>query len=124
MSVAKRVRQFWTDLFGSSLIERLNMDLAYLRSDFEKRLQERDQVIAELRAEKAVLNSTVALYQASINQRVGIDPARKNPDKPSFANFNSPPMKSTWQLQVEEHERENKRLDEEEAAAAAKKAGA
>jgi len=118
---AQLLREAFRKLFGSSLIERLNTDLAYLRSDFEKRLQERDQTIAELRSEKAQLNAMVMVYQASINQRVGIDPTRKRVEKPSFASFTSPPVTTAWQREVQENdERIAKEIAEEEAAKVAK----
>ena len=121
MTVASKIREFFHDLFGSRLLCRLETDLAMARADLQQTRQDKDQVIAELRAEKAQLSATIAMYQVNINRRVGIDPAAKNPEKPSFANFNSPPLKSSWQLQVEAHDKENAKLDAEEAAAAAKR---
>jgi len=124
MRFAEKVRLFFEDLFHSSLIRRLEGDLAQLRMDMQTLRQEKDIVISELRSEKTFLNAKVSMYECNVNRRVGIDPSAKNPEKPSFANFNSPPMKSSWQLQVEEHDRKNAELDAAEAAAAAKKAGA
>jgi hypothetical protein len=120
VSVAKSIREFFTDLFGSKLIERLSTDLAYLRQDFEQRLRERDETISELRSEKAALNLKISMYEVNINRRVGIDPTAKRAEKPSW-DFNSPPMKSAWQSIVEEHDKKNaKELEEEAAAVAAK----
>ena len=124
MRFAEKVRLFFEDLFHSSLIRRLEGDLVQLRMDMQTLRQEKDIVISELRSEKTFLNAKVGMYEVNVNRRVGIDPSAKNPEKPSFLNFNSPPMKSSWQLQVEEHDRKNAELDAAEAAAAAKKAAA
>jgi outer membrane protein TolC len=119
-TLAHKVREFFRDLFGSKLIQRLEMDLLMARSDLQQLRQDKDEVIAELRSEKAQLMATVALYQVSINQRVGIDPTRKRPEKPSFANFNSPPAMSSWQKEVAEHDAQISKELAEEAAKAAK----
>jgi hypothetical protein len=82
--------------------------------------QDKDQTIAELRSEKAQLAATVSLYQMNINARVGIDPTRKRAEKPSFASFVSPKVKTSWQAEQEEHEAQIEKELEEEATAAAK----
>jgi hypothetical protein len=92
------------------------------RSDLQQMRQDKDQTIAELRSEKAQLTATVALYQMNINQRVGIDPTRKRAEKPSFASFESPKVKTSWQAEQEAHDAQiEKELEEEAAAAAATK---
>jgi outer membrane protein TolC len=118
MSIASAIRTFWDDLFYSALVDRLETDLLMARSDLQQLRQDKDQTIAELRSEKAQLTAAVALYQVNINARVGIDPTRKMPEKPSFASFVSPQVKTSWQVQVEKHEEQiAKELEEEEAAA-------
>jgi outer membrane protein TolC len=118
MSIASAIRTFWDDLFYSALVDRLETDLLMARSDLQQLRQDKDQTIAELRSEKAQLTAAVALYQVNINARVGIDPTRKKPEKPSFASFVSPQVKTSWQAQVEKHEEQiAKELEEEEAAA-------
>ena len=120
MSVAAKLRGFWDDLFYSALVDRLETDLLLARSDAQQIRQDKDQTIAELRSEKAQLTATVALYQMNINQRVGIDPTRKRAEKPSFASFTSPKVKTAWQAEQEEHDtRIAKELMEEAAEAAA-----
>jgi hypothetical protein len=55
------------------------------------------------------------MYELNINRRVGIDPTAKKPEKPSFASFQSPPMKTSWQAEVEAHDEQiAKELAEEE----------
>jgi outer membrane protein TolC len=117
MTLASKVREFFHDLFCSRLVCRLETDLLMARSDLQQLRQDKDQTIAELRMEKAQLAAAVALYQVNINQRVGIDPTRKRPDKPSF-NFNSPPAMSSWQKEVAEHDAQIEKELAAEAAAA------
>ena len=122
MSIAERIRNFWDDLFYSALVDRLETDLLLARSDAQPIRQDKDAVIADLRSEKALLQAKVGMYELNINQRVGIDPTRKRAEKPSFANFESPRVKTSWQVEQEEHDaRIAKELMEEAAEAAASK---
>jgi hypothetical protein len=121
VSAAESIRNFWDDLFYSSLVDRLEIDLLNARSDAQQLRQDKDGVIADLRAEKSLLQAKILLYEQNINARVGIDPTRKRVDKPSFASFVSPVVKTSWQAEQEAHEAQiEKELAEEEAAAAAK----
>jgi hypothetical protein len=120
MSIAEKIRGFWDDLFYSSLVQRLEIDLLNARSDAQQLRQDKDEVIADLRAEKAMLQAKVGLYELNINQRVGIDPTRKRAEKPSFASFSMPPSKTSWQAEQEAHDIRIEKELEEEAAAAAK----
>ena len=120
MSVAAKVRGFWDDLFYSALVDRLETDLLLARSDAQQIRQDKEAVIADLRAEKVLLQAKVGMYELNINQRVGIDPTRKRAEKPSFASFTSPKVKTAWQAEQEEHDaRIAKELMEEAAEAAA-----
>ena len=121
MSWTGTIRDLWDDLFYSSLVQRLEQDLMLCRADAQQLRQDKDAVIGDLRSEKALLQAKVGMYELNINRRVGIDPAAKNPKKPSFANFNSPPALSPWQREVMEHDAQNAKELEEEAAAAATK---
>lgn len=115
MSIAAKIREFWDDLFYSELVQRLEQDLMLLRSDLQQLRQDKDQVIADLRSERALLNAKIGMYELNINRRVGIDPTAKKPEKPSFASFQSPPMKTSWQAEVEAHDEQiAKELAEEE----------
>jgi hypothetical protein len=120
MSVAKKIRDFWDDLFYSELVQRLELDLHQLRSDNQQLRQDKDQVIADLRAEKAMLTAKIGMYELNINRRVGIDPTAKNIKKPSFASFVPPVMKTSWQAEQDAHNAQIEKELEEEAAAAAK----
>ena len=122
MSIASSIRNFWDELFYSALVQRLETDLLMARSDTQQLRQDKDAVIGDLRTEKSLLQATVSMYQININRRVGIDPTAKKPEKPSFASFQSPPVKTSWQAEQEAHEARiaEELKNEEEAAAAAK----
>lgn len=120
MSWTATLRGWWDDLFYSEFIQQLQHELVLLRADAQQLRQDKDAVIGDLRSDKAQLQAKVGMYELSINRRVGIDPTAKRPEKPSFANFNSPPALSKWQKEVAEHDAQNAKELEEEAAAAAK----
>lgn len=120
MGIAESIRNFWDDLFYSELVQRLEQDLILLRSDMQQLRLDKDSVIADLRAEKSLLQAENLLYKQNINARVGIDPTRKRADKPSFASFTSPPAKTSWQAEVEAHDAQIAKELEEEAAASSK----
>ena len=121
MSWTGTIRDLWDDLFYSSLVQRLEQDLMLCRADMQQLRQDKDAVIGDLRSEKSLLQAKVGMYELNINRRVGIDPTAKKPEKPSFANFNSPPALSPWQREVAEHDARIKKELEEEAATAATK---
>jgi hypothetical protein len=116
----KSIRQFLRDLLGSRLAEVMQTEILRLQMENQQLRQDKDQTIAELRSEKAQLAAKVGMYELNINQRVGIDPTRKRAEKPSFASFTSPKVKTAWQAEQEEHDaRIAKELMEEAEAAAA-----
>lgn len=121
MGLAENIRTFWDDLFYSALVRRLETDLLAARSDIQQMKQDKDQTIAELRSEKALLTAKVSMYELEINRRVGIDPTRKRAEKPSFANFSSPPVMTSWQKEVAEHDAAMELERQADAAEAAKK---
>jgi hypothetical protein len=116
----KSIRQFLRDLLGSRLAEVMQTEILRLQMENQQLRQDKDQTIAELRSEKAQLNAAVLTYQLNINQRVGIDPTRKRAEKPSFASFTSPKVKTAWQAEQEEHDARIEAELAEEAATAAK----
>jgi hypothetical protein len=117
VELAQTLREALRKLFGSRLAEVMQTEILRLQMENQQLRQDKDQTIAGLRMEKAQLTAAVALYQVNINQRVGIDPTRKRPDKPSF-NFNSPPAMSSWQKEVAEHDAQIEKELAAEAAAA------
>jgi hypothetical protein len=122
VEIAQNIREALRKLFGSRLTEVMQIEILRLQAENQQLRQDKDAVIADLRAEKSLLNAKVTLYETNINQRVGIDPTRKRVEKPSFASFSSPPMMTSWQREVQLHEEqlEEERLKEEAAAAVAK----
>ena len=121
MTFAATLRNWWDDLFYSELVQRLEQDLILLRSDLQQLRQDKDAVIGDLRSEKALLQAKIQMYEININRRVGIDPTAKKPEKPSFASFTSPPVKTSWQAEQEAHDEQIQKELEEEAALAVKK---
>jgi hypothetical protein len=119
------VRQFFRDLFGSRLVERLELDLVNLRNDFEQRLQDQALLIATLREEKQLLMSKTAVYEMTLMphaSRAGAEVvAYQKPSKPSFSYAEIPSPKSRWQVVQDLHEEQmRKEIEAESAAAAAK----
>ena len=113
LSFASRIRKFFDDLFYSSLVEQLRQDILFARADVERMRLDKDQVIGELRAEKAALLSRIAMYDAKAGLRAPSD----TPKKPNFGiDFSIPPEETSWQRYKRETE-ENyaKELVEDEA---------
>jgi hypothetical protein len=116
------IRTFFRELFGSRLAEQMSSEIARLTEELQRIRDERettvlrvtmdnqqlrtdkDAVIADLRNEKTLLASKLAIYELSIQQRVGIDPSRTSAKKPSFATFSSPPTMTRWQQYQQEYE--------------------
>jgi hypothetical protein len=120
ISLAAKVRQFFGDLLRSSLVDRLEIDLAYARSDAERMRQEYQGIIADLRQEKSILNARISMYEA----KNGLREPGSIPPKPTFGvDFSKmPPMKTKWQAVVEQHEARLAKEDEEERLAKEAKA--
>ena len=64
--IAQRVRQFFRDLFGSRLIQRLELDLLELREDYDHRLTEKQEVIDALRVDLAQARAKLELWETVI----------------------------------------------------------
>lgn len=126
-SIAKSIRLFFRELFGSRISEHLEIELLRLRSDFEQRLMEKDQIVAALREEKSLLTSKITMYELTVMphaSRMGAEVvAYQKPIKPAFSFVDVPAPKSRWQ-QVQDNWEEQLRKDAEEeksnAATAAK----
>jgi hypothetical protein len=127
MSIAKSIRQFFRDLLGSRLVETLERDISQLqaealliRSDYEARLRDRDEMVADLRANIAALQGKVFLYETTLmplSSRAGAEvvAAGKPKRQPSWTEFNIPPMKTRWQTVRDEHEAQMDKERKEEA---------
>ena len=116
-SIAKRIREFFRDLLGSRITEHLEVELLRLRTDFEQRLQDKDQTIASLREEKSLLMSKITTYEMTIMpyaSRAGAEVvAYQKPKKPAFSFVDVPAPKSRWQ-QVQDNWEEQLSKDAEE----------
>ena len=139
-SLAKRIRTFLRDLFGSRVIEvmqnsnalllaekeqsfvYLQEELARTRDDYEKRLKDKDDQLADLRAEKAMMTGKIHEYEMAVMptaSRAGADfvAAGQPKRKPNFPEFNVPPPESRWQAVQREHDAEMQRQIIEEQKA-------
>jgi hypothetical protein len=124
-TLGARIRQFFRELLGSRLAERLELDLIHLRQDFEQRLQDQALLIATLREEKQLLMSKTAVYEMTLMphaSRAGAEVvAYQKPSKPTFSYAEIPAPKSRWQVVQDQHEEQmRKEIEAESAAAAAK----
>jgi hypothetical protein len=111
------IRQFFRSLFGSRVSEILETSILQLRQDTEQRIQEKNEVIASLREEKAQLVAELTLYRL----RAGLPTASQLSAKKQPSFLFDTPQKTSWQLAQEAHDAENARLDAEEALALAQK---
>jgi hypothetical protein len=121
--LGKRIRQFFRDLFGSRVSEHLEREIMQLRQDFERRLQDKEAVVASLREEKAMLMSKITMYEMTImphSSRMGAEvTAYQKPTKPAFSFVDMPKEKSRWEKVQDDHNAQMaKELAEEKEKAA------
>jgi hypothetical protein len=97
----------------------LELEKIQLREDYEKRLQDKDVVIASLREEKALLMSKITVYEMTVMphaSRMGAEVVQyQKPTKPAFNFMEIPPEKTRWQKVQEEHDAQMARELAEEA---------
>lgn len=126
--MGSEIRRFLRDLFGSRLVETLEINLVHVRQDCERRLQDKDQVIADLRAEKALMLGRMTIYENTIMplaSRAGAQVvSATNPKSPTKPNFSIKELmtqlpKSPWEIEQERFYRERDEADAAEAAAKA-----
>ncbi len=126
--MGSEIRKFFIDLFGSRVIASLELQLLQLRQDFEQRLQDKDQIIAELRADRAVMQGRMMIYENTIMplaSRAGAqivaasNPIRPKPHFPAELMVDRP--KTKWELVQEEHDKQMTELDKQEVEAKAAK---
>ena len=123
--MGSEIRKFFRELFGSRLIESLQEQLLQLRQDYDHRLLDKDQIIAELRVERAIMQGRMSIYENTIMpiaSRAGAQiVAATNPTTPKKPNFDvselmSQMPKSRWELEQEkfyaEREKEDKAAKE------------
>lgn len=123
--MANRIRMFLRELLGSRLVERLEEDLLRQRQDFEARLQDKDQVVADLRTEKATLLGKIIMYERTLlplASRAGSDIVNAGkPHRPNFGlDFSAPRAVSRWEQVQADHEKTLAAESDQETQAAAK----
>jgi hypothetical protein len=90
MSIALSIRTFFHELFGSQVSQILEQHILALRQDYEVRLQDKNDVIQDLREQNAVLRSKIAQYELVLIPLANPTSAEKT----TFSAFNEP---SSWQ---------------------------
>jgi hypothetical protein len=129
--MGSKIRKFFVDLFGSRVIASLELQLIQLRQDFEQRLLDQGQIIADLRADKAVMQGRMMIYENTIMplaSRAGAqvvaasNPLKPKPHFPAEMMVDRP--KTKWELVQEEHDKMLADLDRQEAEAKAAKQAA
>lgn len=65
-NVAQRIRQMFRNLFGSRYVNALEIMNMQLRQDYECRLIERDETIADLRGQLSTLRAKMDMWEAVI----------------------------------------------------------
>ena len=128
--MGSKIRQFFRDLLGSRVTASLELQLLQLRQDFESRLQDKDQIIAELRTERSIMQGRMLVYENTIMplaSRAGAQVvAATTPKalKPNFstADFMAQMPKSKWEVfQEEYYKKQEEEIAAEKAAEEAKK---
>ena len=124
-----QIRQFFRELLGSRLVERLEIDLLNLRNDMDRQLHDCDLLIATLREEKQLLQSKITAYEFAVLPRTSragaevIAYQKPAPPKPNFNFADIPPTKSRWELFQENYYKgEAEKEAAEKAAEVEKKA--
>jgi hypothetical protein len=119
------IRQFLRELFGSRLVERLELDLLNLRNDADQRIHEQSVVIATLREEKALLMSKIAMLEVVVMPRSSREGSEyikaQKPVKPNFSFVDIPPTKSKWEVYQESYYKAEEAAEKEKAASAVSK---
>lgn len=120
-----QIRDFFKQLFGSSLVQRLEEDLLRLRSDMDTRLQDKDNTIATMRELMSAMEAKITRYECVIMptaSRAGAELVKEaKPAKPNFGIMdewaNIPQVQTRWQIVQNQHEEDIAReiLAEQEA---------
>ncbi len=107
-----QIRQFFRDLFGSRLVERLETDLLNLQNSLDRQLHDRDLVIADLRGQKSQLEGKISLLEMAVmprSTREGAEYIRAQKPalpKPNFSFADIGQTKSKWEVFQENYYKE------------------
>jgi hypothetical protein len=112
---AQRIRAFFKDLFGSRLISRLEQDLLDVRSDFEHRLNDKDDVIANLRSELQAARLKIETLETVIIPVVSPvgNLFKPKPDTRTFEKLSGPEEGSWAWVQAEWAKKQKEEAEQE-----------
>ena len=112
--IAQRIRAFLRELFGSRLVARLEEDLLRLRADYDQRLNERDETIADLREQLTQARGKLDTYETVLIPISSPYGSLLNPrPRETFHQDIEPPVGS-WQRVQMEWDRQQKEEAERE----------
>ena len=115
-SLGARIRQFLRDLFGSRLVDQLETELLRIRNDYESRLHERDEVIAEQRSRIAQLDGKIDRYELvllPLSSPLG-NLFKEKREPPSYVPLTEPSKASSWKETLETWDRQQSQEIEDE----------
>lgn len=114
MTIAEKIRSFFRQLFGSRLVATLELRVLEVQQECERRVADKDDVIADLRSQLASLRAKLETYETIIIPVVSPvgNLFKPKPDPQTFEKL-SGPEPGTWQWVQAEWDRKQR----EEAAA-------
>jgi hypothetical protein len=104
-NLARTIRLFLRDLFGSRLSSHLETEIFQLRGDFEARLEDRERVIADLKERIAELKAKATQYEIALEKTSSLS-SLFAPAKPKqYFQGNTEPVPMTWAEVQADHAR-------------------
>jgi hypothetical protein len=117
-TVAQKVRRFFRDLFGSRLVDALELRVLEVQQECERRVRDKDDLIFSLRSDLSALRAKMETYETILLPLAS--PAgnlfKPKPDPKTFERLSGPEPGSWAWVQSEW----NRKQADEEAAEAAK----
>ncbi len=112
-TVGKQIRKFLNELFGSRLVEHLQAELYRQQAGYEQRLQERDQIIAELRQEALRLAAKFSEYELDPSYFWWLAQRGRTLTPQPDSHSSSEPTPLTWAQIQAEHYRQQEEAPKE-----------
>ena len=118
MTIAEKVRRFFRELFGSRLIATLELRVIEVQQECERRVADKDDLIASLRSDLAAARTKIETYEVVLLPLVSPvgNLFKPKPDERTFERLSGPEPGSWAAVQ----EKWYKQQAEEAAAEAAK----
>lgn len=118
MTIAQKIRQVFRDLFGSRLVNALELRVIEVQQECERRIADKDDLIASLRADLASARTKIETYEVVLLPLVSPvgNLFKPKPDPQTFERLSGPEPGSWAAVQ----EKWYKQQAEEAAAEAAK----